>query len=166
MTLRLILIRHAKSDWSQPGQPDHDRPLNDRGRRDAARLGVWLASRGDRPDQILCSTATRTRETLDHLLPALGDAPEISFRDSLYHAAPPVMLAEIGKATGQVVMVLGHNPGIAELARLLAHRPAQHPRFVDYPTAATTVFDFAVETWAEAGPGRGALRDFVVPDDL
>lgn len=166
MTLRLILTRHAKSDWSQPGQDDFDRPLNHRGRRDAPRLGDWLASRGYRPDLVLCSAAIRTRETMDLTLAALGAEPEIRYRAALYQADADTMLEELRQATGQVVMMVGHNPAIGDFAHHLVHDRPLHERFDDYPTAATAIIDFALPSWAEVGPGRGAIRDFVVPDDL
>lgn len=166
MTLRLILTRHAKSDWSQPGQSDADRPLNRRGQRDAPRLGLWLASRGYLPDLVLCSTAARTRETLDLVLTTLGSAPEVRHLPSLYHAEPEAIQAELARAAGKTVMVVGHNPGIAAFAQDLVHDRPLHPRFDDFPTAATAVIDFALPTWAEIGRGQGAIRDFVVPDDL
>lgn len=166
MILRLILTRHAKSDWSKPGQDDFDRPLNPRGRRDAPRVGEWLASRGYRPDHVLCSAAIRTRETTDLLLSTLGAQPEIRYRAGLYHADADTMLTELRAGGGTTLLMVGHNPGIAEFARLLVHDRPPHPRFADYPTAATAVIDFALPGWGEVGPGLGALRDFVTPDDL
>ena len=140
MTLRLILTRHAKSDWSTPGAPDHDRPLNARGRRQAPLVGRWLASRRDLPARILCSDATRTRETLDLILPELGVAPDVSFDAALYHAAPETILAAIRAELVPTVMVIGHNPGLAEAALRLCHTPPANPRFAYFPTAATAVF--------------------------
>lgn len=166
MTLRLILTRHAKSDWSEPGQDDFDRGLNHRGRRDAPRIGRWLASRHYIPDQVLCSAAIRTRETMDLALAALGAEPDIRYRAILYHADPETMLGELRQARGQTVLMIGHNPGIAAFAGALVHDRPQHVRFDDYPTAATAVIDFALPGWAEVGPGLGAIRDFVTPDDL
>jgi phosphohistidine phosphatase len=166
VTLRLILNRHAKSDWSTPGAPDHDRPLNARGRRQAPLVGRWLASRRDLPARILCSDATRTRETLDLILPELGVAPDVSFDAALYHAAPETILAAIRAELVPTVMVIGHNPGLAEAALRLCHTPPAHPRFADFPTAATAVFDFTEDAWPQIDWGRGSLRDFVTPDDL
>lgn len=166
MTLRLILTRHAKSDWSTPDQPDHDRPLNARGRRQAPLIGRWLASRGDRPDLVLCSTATRTRETLDLILPMLTSEPEVTFDPALYHAGSAKILSAIHAAQVPVLMIIGHNPGLAEAAQHLAHSPPVHPRFSGFPTAATAVFDFTEDDWSKVGWGRGSLRDFVTPDEL
>ncbi len=166
MTLRLILTRHAKSDWSTPGAPDHDRPLNARGRRQAPLIGQWLASRRDLPARILCSDATRTRETLDLILPALGTAPDVAFSPALYHAAPETILAAIRAELVPTVMVIGHNPGLAETAQRLCHTAPTHARFADFPTAATAVIDFTEDAWPQIDWGRGTLRDFITPDDL
>ena len=158
---RLILVRHAKSDWSL-GMADHDRPLNVRGRTSAAAIGRWLREKNLRPDQVLCSTATRTRETLD-LLDL--DAPA-RFEDRLYHAAPEVMLSSLQTARGDVVLMLGHNPGIAEFAARLVARPPGHPRFAAYPTGATLVAQLDIDSWAEARMGQAEALDFIVPRDL
>ena len=158
---RLILIRHAKSSWDDAEMPDHDRPLNPRGRRASAELGQWLASRDYLPDQVLCSTAARTRETFAAL--GLEGAPEPEFVKALYHAEPDTMLAALKGATGQVVMMLGHNPGIAAFAALLPAEPPHHADFARYPTAATLVVDFEIESWADFEPHRGSALDFFVP---
>jgi len=161
---RLILIRHAKSAWDDPLLRDHDRPLNPRGIAAAEDLGQWLASRDYRPDEVLCSTATRTVETLQGLAPAFDPAlPEPRLLPALYHAAPDVMLAVLRKAEGSCVMMLGHNPGIAEFAGRLPARPPADSDFIRYPTAATLVVDFEIGDWAEVEPGRGTVLDFHVP---
>ncbi len=161
---RLILTRHAKSSWDDPGMDDHDRPLNARGRRAALELGDWLASRGYEPEEVLSSTATRTRETWDRIRAVhLETTPDVRFLPELYHASPEVMLKVLRTATAHTVLMLGHNPGIAAFAAALAASPPQHPDFRRYPTAATLVVDFAIETWAEAKPGDGDVRDFFRP---
>ncbi len=166
MTLRLILIRHAKSDWSTPGTPDHDRPLNARGRMQAPLIGKWLASRHDLPGQVLCSDATRTVETLDLILAELPDRPAVTVTKALYHAPAAMMLDLLKRQTASVVMIMGHNPGIGELAVELVQTPSLHSRFHDYPTGATAVIDWGLPSWSEVEIGSGAVRDFVVPDDL
>ena len=161
---RLILTRHAKSAWDDPAVGDHDRTLNERGRRSALELGEWLQSRGYEPDQVLCSTALRTRETWTHVAAApLEIIPEIEFVDALYHASPDVMMKELQRAGGDAVMMIGHNPGIAEFARRLCARAPNHPDFARYPTAATLVADFQVESWANVAPGTASVLDFFVP---
>lgn len=163
---RLILTRHAKSSWDDPTAPDHDRPLNERGRAAAADLGQWLASRGYVPQQVLCSDAERTRKTWAGIAPGLPGTPVMEVKPSLYHAGPDVMLAVLRHASADTVMMIGHNPGIAEFAeRLVAHAPL-HAEFSRYPTGATLVVDFAIDTWAEVGFGTGTTIDFTIPREI
>lgn len=163
---RLILTRHAKSSWDDPLTPDHDRPLNERGKAAAADLGQWLASRGYVPDEVLCSDALRTRKTFSGIAPALPGTPVLELKPALYHAGPDVMLAVLRHAVGDTVMMIGHNPGIAEFAaRLVAHPPA-NPEFARYPTGATLVVDFIADSWAGVSLGEGVTVDFVIPREI
>lgn len=171
MTLRLILTRHAKSDWSGGAQSDFDRPLNARGQAEARALGEWLRSRGYLPGKIIASAARRTVETAELLAPLLDVTEPLDRREALYQADDDTFLAALQGETisdggPQTMLVVGHNPTIAHVARSLLHDHPRHPRFVDYPTGASAVIDFALPQWAEIGPGTGALRDFTVPDDL
>ncbi len=163
---RLILTRHAKSSWDDPLTPDHDRPLNERGKMAAADLGDWLASRGYVPDEVLCSDALRTRKTWSGLAPALPGTPILTLKPALYHAGPDVMLAVLRHAQADTVMIIGHNPGIAEFAGRLVARPLVNPDFSRYPTGATLVADFDVASWDKVEWGTGAAVDFVVPREL
>ncbi|MFN7225287.1 MAG: SixA phosphatase family protein [Paracoccaceae bacterium] len=163
---RLILTRHAKSSWDDPLTPDHDRPLNERGKAAAADLGQWLASRGYIPDLVLCSDALRTRKTWSGIAPALPGTPVLELKPALYHAGPEVMLAVLHKADPDTVMMIGHNPGIAEFAsRLVANAPA-NPDFGRYPTGATLVVDFMADSWADVGFGQGVVDDFIIPREI
>jgi phosphohistidine phosphatase len=166
MTLRLILIRHAKSSWDDPLGDDHSRVLNTRGRRSATAIGAWLASRGYLPDVVLCSNAARTAQTLELILPALPVKPKTIFLSSLYHASPDGMLATLHKATAPVVALIGHNPGIGGLAGWLVRSRPADPRYSDYPTGATAIIDFDAKSWTEAAPGTGRVTDFVTPREL
>lgn len=164
MSLRLILTRHAKSSWKHPGLDDHDRPLNRRGREAATSIGRWIAERGYAPDLVLSSTSARTCETWERMSGDFGDETEIRLVTSLYHADPEEILSALrGAGTIGTVLVLGHNPGIGEAAELLAAVPPNHPEFERYPTAATTVFDFDIPNWSEAGWDMGQVADFIVP---
>jgi len=163
---RLILTRHAKSSWDDPATPDHDRPLNERGKAAAAELGVWLASRGYVPGEVLCSDAERTRGTWSGLAPALPGTPLLHLKPALYHAGPDVMLAVLRHATEDCVMIIGHNPGIGEFAERLVARAPVHSEFARYPTGATLVCDFVTDTWAEVGFGTAATVDFIVPREV
>lgn len=162
---RLILTRHAKSSWDDPMMSDHDRPLNARGRAAAAALGRWLASRGNVPGEVLCSDSLRTRETFDLAAAEMPGAPAPVLKPALYHAGPEVMLAVLRRATADVVMMIGHNPGIGEFARRLLARHPPGAAFARYPTGATLVADFAGEGWETADFGAAALVDFIVPGD-
>lgn len=162
--LTLILMRHCKSSWASPGLPDHDRPLNGRGRRSAVALGDWLRERGHLPDLALVSSSRRTQETFEGL--GLDCPMETSPR--LYHASDEITLRliETTPDTVSTLLVIGHNPGFAEVAWRLARTPVDHPRFGDYPTGATTLFRFEAESWAEIGWGAGRAEEFVIPRAL
>ncbi|NUB44495.1 histidine phosphatase family protein [Fertoebacter nigrum] len=166
MTKRLILTRHAKSAWDDPLVPDHDRPLNERGKAAAADLGDWLASRGYVPDEVLCSDALRTRKTWSGIAPALPGTPILHLKPTLYHAGPDVMLAVLRHATSDTVMMIGHNPGIAEFAHRLVARAPLNPEFQRYPTGATLVAEFETDNWADVAYGAGVTLDFIVPREL
>ncbi len=163
---RLILTRHAKSSWDDPLTPDHDRPLNDRGKAAAADLGQWLASRDYVPGEVLCSDALRTRKTFSGIAPALPGTPVLELKPALYHAGPDVMMAVLRHAKADTVMMIGHNPGIAEFAaRLVAHPPVG-PDFARYPTGATLVVDFDLADWDQLAFGTGVTVDFIVPKEI
>ena len=156
MTRVLILMRHAKSSWDTPGLSDHDRPLNDRGRRSARALGHWLRASGWLPDEVLCSTALRTRETLAG---QAHDAPT-TFTGELYHAGPDTLARVLAASTGDTVLMIGHNPGIADFADQVLKTPPDHDRFHDYPTGATLVAQFG-SAWA-----NGTTLGFTTPREL
>ena len=163
---RLILTRHAKSSWDDPLTPDHDRPLNERGKAAAADLGVWLASRGYVPDEVLCSDALRTRKTWSGIAPALPGTPVLELKPALSHAGPDVMLAVLRHAKADTVMMIGHNPGISEFARKLVAREPNNPEFHRYPTGATLVCDFSIDIWDDAAFGQATTVDFIIPSEI
>lgn len=162
--LRLILMRHAKSDWNHIGLADHDRPLNKRGKASAKVLGDWLRAKGYIPDEVLCSSAERTGQTLLGL--QLGSSPRTTFTRALYHADAQSMLTLLHGATAPSVLMLGHNPGICEFAHRLVDDPPRHDRFSDYPTGATLVCDFDASNWKDVGWFQGIVVDFKVPREL
>ncbi|MEL6915979.1 MAG: histidine phosphatase family protein [Pseudomonadota bacterium] len=157
----LIIMRHAKSSWSDPGAQDIERPLNPRGRASAKALGEWLRFGGFEPDLVLCSPAARTVETWSRL----GLEAELRHVDAFYLGAPGAYLEAFRNASGRCVMALGHNPGIAAFARDILAEPPGHERFHDFPTGATVVADYEGD-WAELSPGSATLRAFTVPRDL
>lgn len=166
MTLRLVIIRHAKSSWGDPSSDDHDRVLNDRGCRSADAIGEWLASNGYVPDHALCSTAARTVETLDRIAARLPAQPSIAFDRRLYHADPGTILDVVRNGAGSTLAIIGHNPGIGGFAEAMAKNPPSHKDFFRYPTAATTILEFEGSEWQDVRPKTGRTIDFVVPRDL
>ena len=172
--LRLLLLRHAKSDWSGT-LGDHDRPLAPRGRKATPRLGAFMRKKGYIPAAVLCSTAQRTRETLELLLPALRADPKIRYEESLYLAAWPALLGAVQSAapSDAPLMVIGHNPGLEQFALTLCVQPqdaeerARREKLErKFPTAALAVLDFDEPHWRDVGPGMGRLTDFVRPRDI
>jgi phosphohistidine phosphatase len=168
---RLMLLRHAKSDLSRPGQSDHERDLNARGRETAPRVGHYLSRHGLRPDRVLCSTARRARTTWDLVAAEIAVPPPIAYERNLYNAQATTILAVVQGTDDAVqsILVVGHNPGLQDLADMaiaagdLEHRERLHEKL---PTAGLVVIDFAVDSWAEVHPRAGRLERFIVPRSL
>lgn len=165
----LHLLRHAKSSWRDAGLEDRDRPLNARGHH-AAQLVAALLAREPIPDLVLCSSALRTRETFDYLARAYGRTPPVSIEEGLYLATARALLERIEAVEDEVatLLVIGHNPGLHELAVALArHGPrADRARLAaKFPTAALASFRVA-GPWHAIGHAPIALASYVVPSDL
>jgi phosphohistidine phosphatase len=116
------------------------------------------------PEEVLCSAAARTRETLDLMRPAWDPAPRVAYEEALYLAEPARMLQVLAGASARVVAMVGHNPGTGALAAALAAEPPDHPRWGEVPTCAVAVIDFEAESWATIG--QGTLVAFRIPADL
>ncbi len=125
-TRTLVLLRHAKSDWPE-GVADADRPLADRGRRDAAAAGGWFAGELPPLDLVLCSPAVRARETWRLVAAGLPEAPPVEYRDELYGASAGTLswLAQELPAAASTVALVGHNPGLAEAVTILTGRATE-----------------------------------------
>lgn len=164
--MRLILIRHAKSSWDHPMLDDHNRPLASRGRKSTAAIGQWLRDHGHCPRAVLCSTAERTRMTWEGLAEFLPEVSEVEFCPDLYGASGPMMFARLATAKEAPVAMIGHNPGIGDLAAMIVREPSPHRAFRRYPTAATLVCDFPVHNWQAIRPATASVVDFVVPREL
>ena len=168
-TRRLMLLRHAKSDW--PDVSDHARPLAKRGRRDAPAVGRWLAEHGYLPDVVVCSTARRTRQTWELIAPELGGSPSVTFEPRAYDASALTLLylAQELPDRYRSALLIGHNPAISELASSLAGPPAEDaappPPRLSFPTAAVAVLKFAGD-WPALAPGEARLEAFTAPADL
>jgi phosphohistidine phosphatase len=159
------LLRHAKSSWDEPGLPDRDRVLAPRGRKATRRIADHLERERIRPDLVLCSPAARTRETLERIHDALGE-PEVAFDERLYGATDDELLSCLREAPAEIssIMLVGHNPGLADLLVLLAEPGSDLPEAV--PTGALATVRFTAESWGELAPGGGTLDGFVVPREL
>ncbi len=165
-TLKLILTRHAKSNWDDPLLDDHDRRLNERGEVGAERMGIWLADRGHVPSQIICSTAKRAKMTAQIIMEQFADKPKIDLISGLYHASPDTILAKIRSAKAGDLMVIGHNPGLASFADLISETRPKHERFTSFPTTSTLVSEVHRESWNDLKFGDARLLSFIVPRDL
>lgn len=158
-----------------PDLEDHDRVLAERGRTDAARMGQFLREEALLPDLVLCSSAARTRQTLEVMIAGWGEAPSVRELQDLYLARwlTIINLVRQVREAAETLMVVGHNPGLEEAARILACPPGdaktrklQQLLHEDYPTAAVTVLSFESEVWSGVERGEGDLETFVRPRDL
>lgn len=170
---RLYLLRHAKSDWSQPNVEDHDRPLALRGQRAGQAMAAVVAALDPAPGLVLCSTATRARQTLDLVRPALAGVP-VEMDESLYTFDPLAVRLRLGQVedAATAVLVIGHNPALERLAADLSRsdhgKPARRLRN-KFPTAALAALDVPVARWrdmASAAPDSARVVAFTRPADL
>jgi phosphohistidine phosphatase len=165
---QLLLLRHAKSSWDAAGVPDRDRPLNARGRRAAATMRRAMGEFGLIPDLILVSSAKRTMETM-HALEPWDDTPLIEPMDELYLASEASLLATLRSVaeTVRTVLLIGHNPGMHELAVTLTDPRGSPERLVrgvrdGFPTGALAEFS-VTGPWSRLGQGGGRLMRFLTP---
>lgn len=166
----LTLLRHAKSDWTDATPRDFDRPLNARGRRAARTMGAYMAAERIAFDTVLASPAVRVRATLEEVAEGYGAPLPVTFDQTLYLAAAQTLLDLVRATAADIdrLMLVGHNPGLEDLALRLADDAADNPMRreveIKYPTA--TLAEIALEgaTWEQAA--SGTLRRFVRPRDL
>jgi phosphohistidine phosphatase len=162
----LVIVRHAKSSWDFDVD-DHERPLSARGRRDAEALGRLLSQRSLRPDLVLCSTATRTRQTWEYAKVGGATSGEVQYLRDIYHAWVPELLSMIREVPDEIhtLLVLGHAPGIPDLVEHLCIRtdsPDWAQMDSKFPTSALAIVN-APGPWAELGKDRAELSSFIVP---
>lgn len=158
----LMLLRHAKSSWDDPSLRDFDRPLNDRGRRDAPRMGKALSKKDPKPDLIVASPAVRAKSTLEAVAKAAGYSCPIEFKESIYGAsdAELIRLARAQPDTASTVLLVGHNPGFEELAARLTGKR------VEMVTCTVACISFKVEHWNDVEDHQGKLDWLLKPKDL
>jgi phosphohistidine phosphatase len=167
----LMLMRHAKSSWDQPGLADLDRSLAPRGRRAAPLIARHLHDRGLVPDLVLCSPARRVQETWQLMTPVLGGSVASKTLRSLYPGTPSRLLEALRRLPDEIgrTLLIGHNPGLAALAGTLAG--AGPPNALErmrakFGTASLAVLSFEIDDWRELAAGGGRLESFVRPKDL
>lgn len=147
MTKRVVIIRHAKSSWANPGQTDFDRPLNERGKENAPEMGKRLQQYGLIPDAVFSSTAKRAKQTAEGITKAMKDQRPILWDDDLYHASPEKIERVICTAedTYNTIFIVAHNPGITEFVNTAV------PGFAtpNVPTCGIIAFSIACTHWAD-----------------
>jgi phosphohistidine phosphatase len=141
----LLILRHAKSSWKKPDLPDHDRPLNKRGKKEAPKVGQYLKEKDLVPDLILCSTARRAMETAQAVADACGFEGKLEYHQDLYLSEPSIYLDILRCLPDEArrVMVVGHNPDVEELLTMLTEVD-EH-----LTTSALAVVDLPISSWEE-----------------
>ena len=165
---RLILFRHAKAEAAAPGQKDLARALIERGRKDAARIGAYMATHALTPDRVMVSPARRTQETWKLTSSAFKPAPAATTIEKLYEATPHAILGVVkdAPASAHTLLVVAHNPGLHEVALMLIASgdiDARERLNEKLPTSGLIIVDFAVDDWSRLHPQSGRLERFVSP---
>jgi len=159
----LMLLRHAKSSWDDASLPDAERPLNERGVRDAPRIGNWMYQQKlKRPCALVCSPAVRTRQTMKLVVGAAGIGCPARLDERIYQASVAGLLDVIRDApeTCDCLMLIGHNPGIAELLEHLTNEQRS------MPTAALAIIELEATEWHGIEGKTNRLTHFIKPRDL
>ncbi len=165
----LTLLRHAKSSWNDPVAADFDRPLNKRGRRAARTIGREMKNKGLCFDHVLASPALRVVETLDDVADGYGSTLHPEYDRRIYLASPAILLDVIHEADDgtERLLIVGHNPGLEQLALLLADGGELRDEVaVKYPTATIAEISLPVQHWRDVRKGMGHLVRFIRPRDL
>jgi len=170
VTRQLVLLRHAKSSWTDPELADHDRPLAPRGQRDARRIATYVQDHDLAPALVLCSSAVRTRETLAPIVLVLVGS-RVRVEAALYEGTGEQLLARLRRVPDSVpsVLVIAHNPGLQQLCLTLAASGAVglRPRVeAKFPTGALATLTIPMTSWRGLGPGMATLTAFVTPKQL
>jgi phosphohistidine phosphatase len=170
--LRLMLLRHAKSSWTDPGRDDRDRPLSARGLKAAPAIGAFMRKEKLVPDLVLCSPARRARDTWKLAAEALKAAPKLIVDDTIYDFGNGGRLLDSLRHKGngaKSVLLVGHNPSLERLARRLIGKADQATKdriAKKYPTGALAVLEFKIADWKAVKDGEGHLVSFTRPKDV
>jgi len=168
---RLILFRHAKAEPSEPGTEDHARALIERGRKDAAKIGAYMAGHGLTPDKVIISPATRTQETWKYAGAAFRPPPAATSATAVYEATAAALVGVIKAVptSAHTLLIIGHNPSLHEVAVALIASgdiEARERLREKLPTAGLVIIDFAFDDWTKLHPHSGRLERFVTPKSL
>lgn len=160
---RLILIRHAKSDWENTGLKDFDRPLNSRGHRVAPRMGLFLKENGIQPEKIFTSTAVRALTTTEYISEQLGLEEHVVENEELYQASARKLLAEITTTDNKLeaIAFVGHNPDLTYFIEYVTGE-----EIGNLPTCGVAVIDFEFDSWGMVSEKTGNLFQLYLPKDL
>lgn len=163
----LILMRHAKSSWDDSSLKDFDRPLAERGLKDAPKMGMFIKESGFRPDLIISSTAVRAKQTTELVSKAAGmDPSQISWEEKFYFASHDAYINAIQRAgpKNEIIMLVGHNPNMEELLALLTVGSDSGP--FKFPTAAVACIELNTTSWQNIKTGSNRLIWFMIPKIL
>jgi phosphohistidine phosphatase len=166
----LIILRHGQARNAGPSEHDHSRKLTPRGREEAMWAGEALADRNIIPDYILCSTATRTRETLAEAQPSFPEKPRVNYSEKIYNASENELLNQISAISENVgrLMVVGHNPGLYQLALDLAKegdKQMHNNLQMEFPTCSLVVINFE-GAWQDIAHSHSKLALFLTPEKI
>jgi phosphohistidine phosphatase len=165
----VILLRHGKSSWSDSTLTDIDRPLAPRGERASRELAKYIRRKKIKPALVLCSSSLRTRQTLEAIEASLGKRCAVEIVPQLYGASEQELLERLQALPETVssVMLIGHNPGLHNLALVLASQGPELPQLEEkFPTGALATLVVRSESWTALGAGDAELVDYVVPRQL
>jgi len=164
---RLMLLRHAKTERAEPGEPDRDRKLTKRGRADVPVIGAYMARHGLVPDLALVSPVQRSQETWTLLAAAFAKVPRVVNDERIYNANADGLIAFIGETrAAHSLLVIGHNPGLHDVAvQLIASGDVEARERVSekLPTSGLVVIDLAFDDWSRLHRRAGRLERFVSP---
>lgn len=164
---RLMLLRHAKTERAEAGERDRERKLTKRGRADAPIVGTYLSHHKMVPDLVLVSPATRTQETWAFILPAFAKSPRAREEERIYNASAHGLFNLVAETKAvPSLLVIGHNPGLHELAlQLIASGDVEARECLaeNLPTSGLVVIDFSINDWSRLHPRSGRLEHFVTP---
>lgn len=167
---RLYLLRHAKSSWEDADLADFDRPLDDRGERAASAMAVYCRQIGLAPDRVLCSPSCRTRATWARLREESPDLPAAAFPKAAYEADRETLVGLLAEAADDegAILLIGHNPGLQDLAVWLARGPKNLKDALaqKLPTGALVVLDIYTDGWASLAEGQATVVEVTAPKTL